>query len=148
VSGLLVQELKLDKIDKFLKKIRNNYEDIYPGGTPCVRGIRTGNTLYISGITAFGSKAEGGSLTNQLEVILDRIIRIVEFEGGKASDIVAMTTYIVDSKMSEYEPSKGKQLQIWNQYFKGAWPTNAYIGVSCLAASTVDLEITTTVIFD
>ena len=131
-----------------MKKIRNNYDDIYPAGPTYIRGVRTGDTLYISGTTASRSEAEGKDVMSQLRVVVDRIVKIVEAEGGVASDIVTMTTYIVDSKMSEFWPIEGEQLEIWNHYFAGQWPTNAYIGVSCLAGPTVDVEITAIAVLD
>jgi len=131
-----------------LKKIRNNYDDIYPAGPTYIRGVRTGDTLYISGTTASRSEAEGKDVMSQLRVVVDRIVKIVEAEGGVASDIVTLTTYIVDSKMSEFWPIEGEQLEIWNHYFAGQWPTNAYIGVSCLAGPTVDVEITAIAVLD
>lgn len=131
-----------------MKKIRNNYDDIYPAGPTYIRGVRTGDTLYISGTTASRSEAEGKDVMSQLRVVVDRIVKIVEAEGGVASDIVTLTTYIVDSKMSEFWPIEGEQLEIWNHYFAGQWPTNAYIGVSCLAGPTVDVEITAIAVLD
>ncbi len=131
-----------------MKKIRNNYDDIYAAGPTYIRGIRTGDTLYISGTTASRSEAEGKDVMSQLRVVLDRIVKIVQSEGGSASDIVSMTTYIVDSKMSQFWPIEGEQQEIWNDYFAGEWPTNAYIGISCLAGPTVDVEISAIAVLD
>ena len=75
-----------------MKKIRKNFDDIYPAGPNYIRGIKAGDTLYISGTTANGSDAKGKSSMDQLRVILDRITRIVISEGGKSSDIVKLTT--------------------------------------------------------
>ena len=131
-----------------MKKIRNNYDDIYPAGPTYIRGVRTGDTLYISGTTASRSEAEGKDVMSQLRVVLDRIVKIVQAEGGSASDIVSMTTFIVDTKMSQFWPIEGEQLEIWNEFFGGEWPTNAYIGISCLAAPTVDVEISAIAVLD
>ena len=82
-----------------MKITRNNHEDIYPAGPTYVRAVRAGGTLYVSGCTARHSEAEGGPVTlglDQLRVTLDRIVRIVEAEGGTASNIVSMTTYATD----------------------------------------------------
>lgn len=121
---------------------RNNHEDIYPAGPHYVRSIRAGDTLYLSGCTARHSDAEGGPVLDQLRVTLDRIVRIVEAEGGSASDIVAMTTYVTD--MRTMWPVEGEQLAIWEHFFEGAWPTNSYIGTSALGEPGLDVEITAT----
>ena len=61
-------------------------------------------------------KAEGKDVMSQLRVVLDRIVKIVQAEGGSASDIVSMTTYIVDTKMSEFWPIEGEQKEIWDEF--------------------------------
>ena len=123
-----------------MKITRNNHEDIYPAGPTYVRAVRAGDTLYVSGCTARNSEAEGGPMVDQLRVTLDRIVRIVEAEGGTASSIVSMTTYTTD--MTEMWPIEGAQLEIWEHYFKGEWPTNAYVEVTALAEPGLDVELT------
>ena len=123
-----------------MKITRNNHEDIYPAGPTYVRAVRAGDTLYVSGCTARNSEAEGGPMVEQLRVTLDRIVRIVEAEGGTAASIVSMTTYTTD--MTEMWPIKGAQIEIWEHYFKGEWPTNAYVEVTALAEPGLDVELT------
>ena len=129
-----------------MKKTRNNHEDIYPAGPTYVRAIRAGDTLYVSGITARGSDADGGPAMDQLRVTLDRITRIVAAEGGKPSDIVMMTTYVTD--MAEFWPIEAEQRAIWEEHFRGEWPTNSYVEVSALAEPGLNVEITATAVLD
>jgi len=129
-----------------MQKTRKNYEDIYPAGPTYIRGVRAGETLYISGVTALNSEAKGGPPMAQLRVVLDRITRIVAAEGGKPSDIVMMTTYM--TTMAELWPIEGEQVEIWDEYFRGEWPTNSYVEVSALAEPGLDLEITATAVLD
>ena len=123
-----------------MKITRNNHEDIYPAGPTYVRAVRAGDTLYVSGCTARNSEAEGGPMVEQFRVTLDRIVRIVEAEGGTAASIVSMTTYTTD--MTEMWPIEGEQMEIWEHYFKGEWPTNAYVEVTALATPGLDVELT------
>lgn len=123
-----------------MKITRNNHEDIYPAGPTYVRAVRAGDTLYVSGCTARNSEAEGGPMVEQLRVTLDRIVRIVEAEGGTASNIVSMVTYTTD--MTEMWPIEGVQQEIWEHYFKGDWPTNAYVEITALAEPGLDVELT------
>ena len=85
---------------------------------------------------------------SQLDVILDRITKIVHSEGGESSDIVSVTTYIVESEMPNFWPINDQQEKLWSKYFKGEWPTNSYIGIPCLATPEMKIEITATAIFD
>ena len=129
-----------------MKITRNNHPDIYPAGPTYIRSIRAGNTLYLSGCTARNSDAEGGPVFDQLRVTLDRVVRIVEASGGSASNIVAMTTYSTD--MRTMWPIEGEQVEIWEHYFKGLWPTNSYVEVSALAEPGLNVEITATAVLD
>ena len=99
-----------------MKKIRKNFDDIYPAGPNYIRGIRAGDTLYISGTTANGSHAKGKSSMEQLRIILDRITGIVRSEGGKPSDVVKLTTYVTNRL--DWWPVNSDQLEIYNEYPK------------------------------
>ena len=129
-----------------MKKTRNNHEDIYGAVPPLVRSVRAGNTLYISGVTARSSDADGSPTMDQLRVVLDRITRIVAAEGGKPSDIVMLTTYMTD--MSDFWPVDGEQREIWEEYFNGEWPTNSYVEISALAEPGLKVEVTATAVLD
>ena len=129
-----------------MKKVRNNYEDIYAAGPTYIRGVRAGETLYISGCTARGTDAAGGSPMAQLRVVLERITRVVAAEGGKPSDIVMMTTYLTN--IADFWPVEGEQREIWEEFFDREWPTNSYVGVTELAEPGLDIEITATAVLD
>ena len=129
-----------------MKKIRRNYEDIYPGSPISARGVRAGNMLFISGVTANNSDAEGESAMAQLRVVLDRITRIVAAEGGKAPDIVKLTTYMTD--MADFWPIEGEQVEIYESYFRGENPTNTYVEVSALAKPGLNVELTAVAVLD
>ena len=129
-----------------MKKVRNNHEDIYSAGPHYVRAVRAGDTLYISGVTAKGSDADGGPPMDQLRAVLDRITRIVAAEGGRPSDIVALTTYV--TSMGDFWPIEGEQMEIYEGHFKGEWPTNSYVEVQALADPAIVIELTATAVLD
>ena len=129
-----------------MEKVRNNHEDIYGAGPTYIRAIRAGSMLFLSGCTARYSHADCGPPMAQLRVVLDRISRIVAAEGGRPSDIVAMTTYV--TKMADFWPIEGEQVQIWTDLFGGQWPTQSYVEVSALAEPGLHVEITATAILD
>jgi enamine deaminase RidA (YjgF/YER057c/UK114 family) len=109
-----------------MPKQRLAFEDIYPSGPHYSRGVRAGNTLFISGTTANGSDAENGSPMEQLHVVLDRITRMVSAEGGQPSDIVRLTTFVSDPK--EWFPFEGKQVDIYHEFFGEDYPANTIVG--------------------
>ena len=129
-----------------MKKVRNNYKDIYAAGPTYIRGIRAGDTLYLSGVTARYSDADGGAPMDQLRVVLERITRIVAAEGGDPSDIVMITTYVTN--MKDFWPIEGEQREIYEGFFKGEYPTNSYVEVSALAEPGLNVELTATAVLD
>ena len=81
-----------------MEKTRREYPDIAPAGPTFARAVRVDGTLYISGCTARGTDAQGGPAIEQFKVVWDRLIRIVEAEGGTATDIVKITTFVTDMR--------------------------------------------------
>jgi len=117
---------------------RLGFDDIYRSGPHYSRGVRAGNTLYLSGCTANGSLAENGSAMEQLDTILDRLIRMVEAEGGQAADIVKLTTYVAHP--DEWFPFEGPQVDIFTEHFGDQYPANTMVGVQFLTDNVL-LEI-------
>ena len=121
------------------EKIRKEYPDIAPAGPTYARAVKADDTLYISGCTARGSSAEGDSAMAQLRVTLDRVVKIVEAEGGTAQDIVKITTFV--TKMSDWYPVDQAQIDLFNEYFDGQNPANSLVEITALALPGLDIEI-------
>ena len=102
--------------------------------------------LFISGTTANDSSAEDGNPMQQLRVVLDRITKMVVYEGGNPSDLVMLTTFV--TKIDDWFPLEGEIVYIFTEFFGGQKPTNAIMEVSRLAKPSLVVEIEATVIFD
>lgn len=122
-----------------MEKVRKNYPDIAPSGATFSRGVRVGNLLFIAGCTARGSDAQGGSMTEQLAITLDRIDRIVAAENGAASDIVKITTFV--TSIPDWNAQREEQERLFAQYFKGEYPANTLVEITALAEPGLDVEI-------
>ncbi len=114
------------------------FQDIYPSGPHYSRGVRAGNMLFISGCTANGSPAENGGPLEQLDVVLDRITRMVAAEGGQPADIVQLTTFVSDP--DEWFPFEGPQVETYHRYFGDDYPVNTIVGAEFPTAN-VRIEI-------
>jgi len=114
------------------------FEDIYPSGPHYSRGVRAGNTLYLSGCTANRSPAEHGGAIEQLDAILDRLVRMVEAEGGQAADIVKLSTYVANP--DDWYPFDGPQVEVFHRHFGDEYPVNTIVGVQFLTPNVL-LEI-------
>ena len=122
-----------------MEKIRKDYSDIAPSGPTFSRGVRAGNTLYIAGCTARGTDAQGKNVMEQLEVTLDRILRIVAEEGGSPGDIVKITTFV--TSIPQWRAERERQEALFAQYFQGQYPANTLVEITALAEPGLDVEI-------
>lgn len=122
-----------------MEKIRKNYPDIAPSGATFSRGVRAGNTLYIAGCTARGTEAQGQSMMEQLQVTLDRIVRIVAEEGGSPSDIVKITTFV--TSIPDWRADRERQEALFAEFFQGEYPANTLVEITALAEDGLDVEI-------
>ena len=122
-----------------MDKERREYPEIAPAGSTYVRAVKAGNTLYISGCTARGTDAEDGKPLGQLKATLDRIIAIVEVEGGTSSDVVKLTTCVTN--MADWYPIPDEHAALYMDYFRGENPANTLVEVSALALSGLSIEI-------
>ena len=128
----------------YVDKLRREYPEIAPTGPTYSRAVRVGDTLYVSGCTARGTDAQGGPPSDQLSVTLDRIIRIVEAEGGVPQDIVKITTFV--TRMSDWFPASDDQLRLFRQHFGDEPPANSLVEITSLAEPGLDIEIEATVV--
>ena len=122
-----------------MEKRRLEYPDIAPAGPTYVRAVKAGDTMYISGCTARGTDAEGGPPLDQLRVTLERIVKIVEAEGGRPEDIVKLTTFV--TSMSDWYPIADDQKALFDGYFEGRNPANSLVEISALALPGLNIEI-------
>ena len=129
-----------------MTKVRNNHPDIAPSGPTYSRTVRSGGQLYIAGCTARGTEAQGKSLVEQLEVTLDRIVRIVNAEGGTPGDIVKITTFV--TSIPQWRDNAAEQQELFERYFRGEYPANSLIEITALAEPGLDVEIEAIAILD
>ncbi len=122
-----------------MEKIRREYPDIAPAGPTYARAVRAGDMLFISGCTARGTEAQGGSATEQLNVTMDRVVGVVLAEGGSPVDIVKLTTFVTD--IANWFPFSDEQQAVFDRHFDGQNPANSLVEISALAEPGLDIEI-------
>ena len=102
-------------------------------------GVRSGNTLYISGMVAFmpdGTIAGEGDIALQAEQVFENMRAVVEEAGGTMDNVVATTTYLTDvSSATVVSQTRAK-------YFTGpVKPTHTVVGVAALARPQFLVEV-------
>ena len=116
---------------------RRNYEGIPKTGSPHFHAVRAGDLLFLAGATAKMTSAENGSMGDQTRVILDRMKKIVESEGGSLSDIVKITSYVTDLS----QEAKAETQRVRLEFFGDHLPASTRVQVAGLDGPTLLIEI-------
>ncbi len=126
--------------------IRHSYPDIAPAGPTMSRAVQSGNLLFISGCTARGTDAQGKSLVEQLRATLDRIMRIVATEGGSPANVLRTVTYVTN--VADYRDHRPEIQALFEEFFKGDYPTNTLVEITALVEPGLDIEIEATAVLN
>ena len=76
---------------------------------------------------------------DQLLVTLERVTGVVGAEGGRPGDIVKITTFV--TSIVDWQAHGEEQQALFEQYFKGEYPTNSLVEIRALAEPGLDVEI-------
>jgi enamine deaminase RidA (YjgF/YER057c/UK114 family) len=98
-----------------------------------------GRTIWLAGQTASQADAAGkslaGDLDGQVRNIFDALAKTLARSGGKLSDIVSMTVFMVDDRNDR------RFLELRKEILGDNFPASALINVHSLAAPVAMLEI-------
>lgn len=117
----------------FLK--RNNYASLGMPVGPYVHFIRHGDTLYLSGLTAYGTKGQGKGMSDQIGATFQQIERICQSEGTALSNIIKVTLYVTD--MGQLAELRQSLFEVYGDHI----PASSLVRVESLFSSEVDIEI-------
>ena len=103
--------------------------------------VRAGSHIYLSGQTAMlpdGSIVPGG-IVAQFRQAFANLLASLEAVGGRPSDIVSLTIYLLD--IEDYQ-SKGREIgAIWRELAGSDYPAMAAVGVTGLWQREALIEI-------
>ena len=105
-----------------------------PFGAFC-HAVRTGEWLFVSGLTARGDDAAGQDIVEQTDVVMGRLQGVLEAEGGSLADIIRATVYVteLDRLMEIHE--------VRHRYFGEHLPASTLVQVSALVNPNLSVEI-------
>ncbi|QIU88422.1 RidA family protein [Yokenella regensburgei] len=78
--------------------IRKNYPELGEVNAPYVHSVKHGNTLFISGLTAYGTAAQHEGIAEQAEEIFSQIRKITSIECIDFSSLIKVTIFITSFK--------------------------------------------------
>jgi 2-iminobutanoate/2-iminopropanoate deaminase len=92
---------------------RKNYPHLAQPMGPCVRAEKHNGMLFLTGLTALGSSAQGQSLAEQVDAICKSIASIARKERTDLSSLVKVTLFVTSSQLI-------RELRAaWSQHFAG-----------------------------
>lgn len=114
---------------------RKNYEALPSPVGPYSHAVRNGNTLYLSGFTAFGTKAQGKSMEEQANAIFDQIKAVATAEGTDMRSLIKVTTFITDFGQAQ------ELRKVLSHHYDGNLPASSLVQVAKLFSPELNIEI-------
>ncbi|AGP44311.1 RidA family protein [Serratia plymuthica] len=116
-----------------LKRI--NYPQLPTPGGPYVHAVRHVDTLYVSGLTAFATEAQGQTAQQQTQAILEQLATITAAEGTNLKALIKITVFLTDiGDLQAIRP-------VLFDYFDGALPACSLVAVNALFSPQACVEI-------
>ncbi|WP_277976044.1 RidA family protein [Pantoea endophytica] len=115
--------------------VRRNYHALGEVKAPYVHSVKHGNTLYISGLTAFGTAAQYEGIAEQAEEIFNQIRKIVSVEEIDFSALIKVTIFI-----TSFEEINELRKVLYRNYGDHL-PASSLVEVSRLFSSDLSIEI-------
>ncbi len=115
--------------------VRKNYPELGEVKAPYVHSVRHDNTLYISGLTAFGTAAQHEGIAEQAEEIFSQIRKIVSIEGTDFSALIKVTIFI-----TSFEAINELRKVLYRNYGDHL-PASSLVEVSGLFSPDLSIEV-------
>ncbi|MBC3945869.1 RidA family protein [Erwinia persicina] len=115
--------------------VRKNYSALGEVKAPYVHSVKHGNTLYISGLTAFGTAAQHEGMVEQAEEIFSQIRKIASAEETDFSALIKVTIFI-----TSFEEIDGLRNVLYRNYGDHL-PASSLVEVSRLFSPDLSIEI-------
>jgi 2-iminobutanoate/2-iminopropanoate deaminase len=114
---------------------RINYPELGEVKAPYVHAVKHNDTLYISGLTAFGTAAQKGNIAEQADTVFSQIKTIARAEGTDFSRLIKVTIFI--TSFAEIDALR----QVLYHHYGEHLPASSLVEVSRLFAADLKIEI-------
>lgn len=102
---------------------------------PYSQGVKTGGLLFMSGLTAFGTPAQGKGAAEQLDTVLKQLAAVAAAEGRDLGALVKVTIYA-----TTLDDLAGLRSTLQRNY-AGQFPASSLVRVAALFDSSVSIEV-------
>jgi 2-iminobutanoate/2-iminopropanoate deaminase len=114
---------------------RRNYSHLAPPVGPYVHAVKSAGLLFLSGITAYGTSAQGQSLARQTKEVFEQIKSIAQAEGSSLAAVVKVTIFI--TSFSEVAQLREVLFQEYGENL----PASSLVQVASLFSPEVGIEV-------
>ena len=115
--------------------LRKNYPELGEVKAPYVHSVKHGQTLYISGLTAFGTPAQHKGIAEQAEEIFTQLRKIVSAEGADFSALLKVTIFI--TSFDEIDTLRNVLYRNYGDHL----PASSLVEISRLFSPDLSIEI-------
>ena len=102
---------------------------------PYVHAVRHSDTLYLSGLTAFGSPAESGPIEDQAREVFRQMGVTASAHGTGLENLLKVTVFVTE--MDRVDPLRAALFDIYGEHL----PASSLVRVAGLFADTLKIEV-------
>jgi 2-iminobutanoate/2-iminopropanoate deaminase len=114
---------------------RKNYPHLARPVGPYVHAVKHGGFLFLSGLTAFGSPAQGRSVAEQADAIFAQIISIAEAERSSLSSLVKVTIFVTSFD------GVTQLREVLFRHYGSNLPASSLVQVAGLFSTEINIEV-------
>jgi len=114
---------------------RQNYALLGKPAGPYSQAVIHQNTLYTSGLTAFGCDAEDADIAEQAQAIFKQLNHIAEYHNISLQDLIKVTIFVTE--MTDITSLRS----CLERNYDGVCPASSMLKVDSLFAATLKIEI-------
>ena len=114
---------------------RKNYPQLGEVKAPYVHAVKHGETLYVSGLTAFGTAAQQGNIAEQADVIFEQLKSVAAAENTSLAALLKVTIFI--TSFTEISALR----EVLYRHYGEHLPASSLVQVSGLFSADLRIEI-------
>ena len=115
--------------------LRKNFKELGLPVGPYTHAVVHGNTLYTSGMTAFGTPSADKSFSEQVKEIFRQLAFIAKQQGCDLKNIIKVTLFVTD--LGEIQEARQTLFDIYGDNI----PASSLIHVNALFSSELKVEV-------
>jgi len=114
---------------------RKNYPQLGEVKAPYVHAVKHGTTLYVSGLTAFGTAAQQRDIAEQAEAIFEQLRLVAEAEQTSLAALLKVTIFV--TSFTEINALR----EVLYRHYGHHLPASSLVQVSGLFSPDLRIEI-------